>query len=501
MAGIFSKNNRPALPGAYVNFEAARAQPLPSAQGTEVAIAGQGDWGPVDEVVRCRTEADFRAIFGPSDDTDLYRAARQAFQGEGFDGNGGCGELVVKRFEGAGAAAAKATKTIKNTEGEPKNALPLRAKFPGTYGNKLTTEVVDGVTGKDVLIVKLNGREVERYSYAEANITALGEEITERSDWVELAGAVVSGTVLDKTTDGALTGGTNGTAGTADWDDTMEALETQPFAVFAAYKLTDSGVLASLKAWTKEANEAGKRFFSVVGGKRVDDETPEDFEDPVERSEDAADPNILNVDGVILRDLINGPEAEDRVALVDGSELTARVAGILAARGEYASITMARLANTELVAARGLTDQSSAFEKGIITFARDSHATAPVHIKTGLTTWTATDAESDPTRPYRTYRQPKYVRTMHGIEIDLTKYVEEEILGRRPIDGPTRDAVVAEAKRILSEREKQSIIQPGWAVGIDQDPPPTDEDEFIALVLNVKFNRALEQVYFSISVS
>lgn len=501
MAGIFSKNNRPELPGAYVNFEAARAQPLPSAQGTEVAIAGQGDWGPVDEVIRCRTEAEFRAVFGPSDNTDLYLAARQAFQGEGFNGNGGCGELVVKRFEGAGAAAVKAAITLKNTAGSPVNALPLRAKFAGTYGNKLSSEVIDGAGTNDILIIKLEGREVERYTFLQTDIKALGEEITANSDWVELAGSVVTGTALDKATDGALVGGTNGTAGTADWDTTMETLETQPFAILAAFKLTDSGVLTSIKTWTEEANESGRRFFTVVGGARVDDETPEDFEDAFERSGDMADPDILNVDGIILRDLINGPAEDNRAVLVDGSQLTARVAGIIAARGEYASITMARLANTELVAGRGLTDQVTAFEKGVITFARDSHAIAPIHIKTGLTTWTQADADADPTRPYRTYRQPKYVRTMHGIETDLTKYVEEEILGRRPIDGPTRDAVVAEAKRILSEREKQSVLQSGWTVGIDQDPPPTDEDEFIALVLNVKFGRALEQVYFSISVS
>jgi hypothetical protein len=502
MAGIFSKNNRPLLAGAYVNFEAAASQPLPAAEGSEVAIAATHDWGPVGQVVRVNTEAEYRAIFGPSDDTDLYLAVRQALQGEGFDGIGGAGELVIVRFEGKSAAAKKAKITINKNGGGA--AITLTAVYAGSYGNGatggLSTEVIDGAGANDILIVKLGGKEVERYTFAETNITALSEAINAQSDWV-VASGVTSGTKLDQATDGNLAEGTDGTTSTEDWDTAFELLEQQPFAVFAAHGLTDEAVLTSLKTWVEEANEGGKRFFAVVGGARKGEEEAEEFSKATERSGDVAYPEILNVDGELVRDLLNGPAADDGEILLDGSELVARVAGILAARGEYASISFARLANTELVEGRTITDQETAFEEGVITFARDSHSTAPVHIATGLSTWTSTDADNDETKPYRTYRQPKYVRTMHGIETDLTRYATESVLGRRSIDSSTRDAVVAEAKRILSEREQQKVLQPGWTVGIDQNPPPTDEDEFIALAIELQFGRALEQVYFTISVS
>lgn len=495
MAGIFSKANRPKLPGAYINFEAAKAALLPTSPGSAVAIAAVGDWGPTGTAIRCRSEAELRSIYGPSDNTDLYLAARQAFQGEGFDGLGGAGEVVVVRFNGVGAAAVKASKTINKAGGGA--AITLKAKYPGTYGNNLSTEVIDGTTGLDILIVKLNGVDVERYTYAETNITNLAEQIAE-SDWVEASG-VTSGTALDQSTDGALSGGTNGTVAAGDWTAAFASLENQPFAVFAAYKMTEISLHASLQAWVEEANAKGKRFFGVIGGARTSDTVAESINTALGRSGENANPNILNVDGVVLKDKINGPSTASGEVVVGGTELTARVAGILAARGEYASLTLARLADTEIIAGRSASEQLTAFEEGVVTFGRDSHAEAPVHIKSGLSTWTTVEATK--ALPYKTYRQPKYVRTMHGIETDLTTYVEQEILGRRPIDGPTRDAVVSEAKRILQDRERQGVIQPGWMVGIDQDPPPTEEDEFIALVIQLKFGRALEQVFFTISVS
>jgi len=491
MGGIFSKSNRPTLPGAYFNFQSTEPSIVPASPGTSVAIPFTHDWGPFEEVVRVGSFAEFQAIYGSSDDTNGYRAVKQAFQGEGLDGRGGAGEVVC--FRHGGSAAAKAVKTLNNTSAAA--AITLTAIYEGTRGNdlKVTTQDNAADAAKNDLLIYDGSTLLETYTYTDANITDLAAQINAGSDWVT-AGSVTSGTALATVTSSSFASGNDGTSlVSGDWTDSLEALEVHRFAVFCPYGLTDSGIRASIVTWTDDLNDGGKRFFTVIGGA-----SGESLATATTRSAACASPNVLNVGiGTVTDSSLGTGGTELSLAT---SEFSARVAGALAARGEYRSLTHARFTGIELTVGATLAELEDAFDAGIVALARDSHATAPVHVKTGLTTWTSTDAASDTARPYLVYRQPKYVRTIHGIESDLTSWAEETIVGQRVVNDQTREAVVAEAKRQLAQREQLGAIQPGWQVGIDQNPPPSDDDEFIALTISATFARALEQVYFTVSV-
>jgi len=491
MGGIFSKSNRPALPGAYFNFQNQAVQAIPATPGTAVAIPFTHDWGPFKTVVRVSSFAEFQSVFGASDNTDGYRAVRQAFEGEGFDGRGGAGEVVCYRL--GGSAAAKSSITLNNTSAAA--AITLTARYEGTRGNDLrvTTQDFAGDSTKNELILLDGTTLIERYRYSDADITALAADINQNSDWITASG-VTSGTALATVSGQALTGGNNGTTVTSgDWTDGLEAFGVHQFAVFCAYKLTDSGIRASIASWVDSENVKGKRFLAVFGGA-----LNEDLTDARLRSSALGSPNILNVG---IGSVTDGTLGVDQTELtLSTSEFAARVAGALAARGEFQSLTHARFSGVELTSGATLSELEAAFDAGIVALGRDSHPVAPVHVKTGLTTWTRSDAAADPTKPYLIYRQPKFVRTIHGIETDLTRWAEENIIGRRVINEQTREAVVAEVKGQLLTRETSGVIQQGWTVGIDQNPPPTDDDEFIALTISASFARALEQVYFTVSV-
>lgn len=491
MGGIFSKSNRPTLPGAYFNFTSTTTESVPTSPNAAVAIPFVHDWGPFEAPVRVTSFAEFQAVFGASDDTPGYRAVKQAFLGEGLPGRGGAGEVVCYRF--GGSAAAKATKTLNNTSAAA--AITLTAVYEGTRGNdlKVTTQNNASDSAKNDLIILDGTTVLETYTYTDADITALAAAINANSDWVT-AGSVTSGTALATVTGSSFASGNDGSTLTSgEWATCFDDLDIEPFAVFAAQNLTDSGIQASLLAWVDDSNDVGKRFFAVVGGASA-----ESISTAATRSGSLASPNVVNVGGITVTDPTLGSGGTDHT--FGGSELAARVAGILASRGEFQSLTHARFAGLELDAGPTLTDSETAFDEGVVTLARDSHAAAPVHIKTGLTTWTQTDADADTTKPYLIYRQPKYVRTIHGIESDLTNWAEETIIGLRPINDQTREAIIGEVKRSLSDREALGAIQSGWSVAIDQDPPPTSDDEFIALSISVQFARSLEQVYFTVSV-
>lgn len=490
MGGIFSKTGRPKLPGAYFNFAGVSPSPLPASPGSAVAIPFTHDWGPLDETVRVNSFAQFQAVYGTTDTTDGYRAVRQAFMGEGVDGRGGAGEVVCHRI--GAASAAKATLVLNNTSAAP--AITLTARYHGTRGNslKITTQDYASDSLKNELII-LDGTVIlERFVYTDTDITSLAAAINSRSQWVT-AGSVTTGIALAIVTGTSMASGDNGlTILIGDWTAAIAALELAPFAALCCYGLNDASTKTAVIAWAAAQNLIGKRFFTVFGGAAA-----ESVSTAVTRSTACANPNILNVGVGTITDTTLGTGGT-RLAL-STSEFAARVAGALVARGELRSLTYARFAGVELTIGPTLAELETCFDGGVIALARDSHTEAPVHIKAGLTTWTQTNADADPTKPYLIYRQPKYVRTMHGIETDLTEWAQDGVLGSS-ITESTKDAVVGQAKANLAARTAAGAIQEGWTVGIDQDPIPTASDEFIALKINASFARALEQIYFTVSV-
>lgn len=487
MAGEFSKSARPKRPGAYVNFVADDRQGVAPTLGSIVAVPIVHDWGPFERNVLVESLAEFEAVYGTSRDTPGYMAVQQAFRGEGLEGRGGAGGVLVHRF--GGAAAAKANKALDNTT--PAAALTLSARYEGSRGNDLRVTVQDYATDttKTELILYDGTVELERFVFADTDIAGVAAAINADSDWVT-ATMTADGVALTPVSAVSFAGGDDGaTLLAADWTAVMDALEVERFSVFAPFDLTDSGILASLKTWAVNLNSQGKRFFLVVGGAL--DETAATA---IARSATLNDEDIINM-GVGSVEDSGLPDASGNPAVLSTSQLAPRLAGVVAQRGEAKSLTFARLAGLTLRVGPTEADILSAFDGGVVVLGRDSHPTAPVRIEKGLTTYTT---QNDPAKPYTVFRQPKYVRTMQGLEIELEQWSVENAIGELPVNDKSRDAVVAFVRSRLRAREDAKILQPGWSVGVDPDPPPSDDDEFIAVQAVLRFGRPAEQVFFTI---
>lgn len=488
MAGTFSKANRPTRPGAYFNFQAVEAEPsLGSSIGT-VLVPFTHTWGPENEVVELNSFGDFLSVYSRGSDPDSYTqgyvAVHDAFRGEGFGGRQGAGQVLGYRFVSDDGEFA--TKVLQNTT--PANGLTLSARYKGTRGNDLKVQPVANATDPtnyNDLVVYDGTVEIERWRHAKAGITALAAAINAGSSWITAVATVggVALTLLGSPT--ALTGGDDGsTLVSGDWTDFMAAVEPFRFSLLAPADLTDDSILASLVTWAQGLNERGKRFLSVVGGAAA-----EDMATAVDRSADIDDPNFVNVGG--------GTYTDSKFGDLSTSQLAPRVAGILAAAGESQSITFKRLAGLAISLGSTEADIVSALENGVVAIGRDSHPVAPVRLEKGLTTFTDT---TDDDRPLPIYSVPKFVRTMQGLEIELTEFAEENVIGRLPVNDDTREYLVGQMAARLAAREAAGVVQPGWTVQVDTDPPPTETDEFVALVYSLGFGRSLEQVFNTVVV-
>jgi hypothetical protein len=484
MAGTFSKANRPRRPGGYVTFDVAQAPVIQPAVGSIVAIPFTHDWGPYKEAVLVGSVAEFQSVYGYTEASPGYTAVKQAFQGEGLPGRGGAGAVLAYRF---GAGAVKATLVLA--------PLNLSAKYEGVRANSLTVTVREFTadTSKDELIVYDGTFEVERYQYTKADINNLAAQINGRSSWLAATVTPPGTTAITPVTNSPLAGGTDGgTLLAADWTAALSALEVERFGVFAPFDLTDAAITASLKTWVKNLNAAGKRFTAVLGG--VLNET---VANAVASAATLNDENIVRVGNGSVRDegLL---DANGNPRVISTSQLAPRIAGIVAAKGEAHSLTFARLAGTEIL--NGPTDAQvlTAFDGGVVVLSRDSNVDSPTRVEKGMTTFlaaTATDA-----KPYVIYRNVKYMRTMQGIQMDVQDWAESNVIGLLPVNNKTRDFVLGYCQALLQARQEAAVVQPGWTVQVDPDPPPSDDDEWIAVLIGLKFGRSVEQVFFTIRI-
>lgn len=490
MGGRFSKDNRPLLPGAYFNVEAVQQEIVAPASGQTVALPIVHDWGPVTTPTLVTSFAQFEAIFGRSE-TPGRTAVRGAFLGENVPGWGGAGAVLVHRL--AGASAAAASRTLNDTASTPATAVTITARYAGTRGNNLRVAVLDtaGASADTDLVIYDGTLEIERWTFVDADTQSIVDTLNANSQWVT-ATYQGPGPLALVTSPVALTGGNDG-AGllVGDWTDAMTALEIERFGLLAPYDLTDDAVLGPLVTWAKGLNAAGRRFRLVIGGGSADSPSL-----AVTRSAQIGaiivnDPDVVNLGGF-------------RVEFADGSVLTSsqlapRYAGILAQRGEVHGATAARLGGAvRIVNGPSQSEKVAMFKGGAVGIGRDSDPVSPIRFEAAVTTYTT---KTDPAVPYTIFRNPKFVATMQGVEMEITEYAESNIIGKTPINNKTRDSVKGEMLTRLLRRVEAQIIQPNPTVQIDSDPPPTDDDEFIALVYGIRFGRTAEQVFGTLRVA
>lgn len=490
MPGDFSTSTLPSRPGVYVRYAQAGEPVIAAQTGSIVALPITHDWGPFKEATLIGSYSDFLAKYGRTN-TLGARAVRQAFVGEDIPGKAGAGAVLVYRT--GATAAAKATRTVSNTT--PAVALTLTAKYQGAKGNDLrvTTQDYAADSTKTELILLDGTVEVERYLFADTDITALAVDINANSDYVT-AVANITGVALGVVAASAFASGDNGdTLLASDWTAVLTALSAERFGVFAPADLTDSAIIASLKSWVQTENAAGRRFTAVIGGAAGETATTANT-----RSTTQNDPNIVNVGvGSIIDDRLL--DANGNVVTLSTAQLAPRVAGIIAQRGESKSITFARLGGTRLVGGPTSSEIDRAFESGTVVFSRDVNPEAPVRIEKGITTYTT---KTDKARPYAIFSQIKYVRTMQGIANELVEAGEfPGGLGELPVNATTRSHFVGLVQERLQARQDNAIVQPGWTVKIANDPPPSDNDDFVALSVGVRFARPTEKVFITITAT
>lgn len=485
---VSSPTVRPTLADIYFNWDAeAASSPTPGIGGVVVAAA-TGSWGPVNTPVLLGSydgDNGYLERFG-NGDTDLRRAVFGAFKGQGVNGQGGASAVLTYRQ--ATGSAANAAHTLQNTAGTPANALTLTAKWPGTRANSLRLTVqASAVAGQDELLVLDGSLVIEKYDYAQTDITSLGAAINALSAWFTAA-VLVTGTALAHVSSVTVTGGNDGLSLTGtEWTATFNALDRERWAIFPAYNLTDPTIRASIIAWIQLRNSLGSRCMAVFGGASAESLTT-----AISRSAGINDYDIINLGEGTLHLTDDGRDCST-------AEFVSRYAGARAWRGESRDDIFVRFADVELVSGASLTDQQSALAAGVVVFSRDTNATAPVFIREAVNTYTddsasPVDSNGVKMHPVALYKRIKNIAIQQGIELEVGDWARGgEVLGNLPVSDKTRQLVLGRVTIAYQNREAAQVVQPGWTVAVAGTP--SDDDDFVEYVHGFHPTRSLRQIF------
>lgn len=482
----FSNDNPPVRSGDYSRFIARKPVSLTPSTGSTVALGTVSDWGPEKTVTRVNSFAEYLKAFGQPVGTAYdagFVAAYNAFKGETAD-TPGAGSVLVYRMLGSGAAAA--TKTL----AAGANSIVLTAKYKGAMGNRFSAEVVVNAGDSNARDIRLyiDGVKVEEYKgYTSAQLTNAQSDINARSQWVSASGAT-NGTVLTAAAASAFSGGDSGnTLVSGDYTAAATAFEPWEFGVLAFANLSDGSIKTAIKTWQNGLNNAekSKRFYTVFGGAAA-----ETFSTASTESMAMNDENVVRFGVGTYRDSVLAMN-------LSTAQLAPRVAGIVAAAGGRTSVSFAQLEDLTLVAGPSDSEAVSAYTSGLVVATLGQNGA--VHLESPRTTYVSdTDA-----KPFSVYSRIKYVATLQSLERDIRAKTETgKIIGKLPVNDDTREFLVSEAQTVIDEEYvKTKQIQAGARVYVATSPPPSDNDEFVALDYEIVLGRSVEQIRRTLYVS
>lgn len=472
MPDLFTK---PRIPGTKIGWAGEQIARIPPSFADIVAVPLTHDWGPLGSDAPGTDKrqggpqlvtsfAEWESLFGTGN-TAGRTAVAGAFAGQGLDGTGGAGGVLVYRM---GTGASRASVTLDNTAAAA--AITINARYKGTRGNGLSVVVEDDPADntRDRARILFNGVEQHRVSYPAADINALGAAINALSSPYATAVVNASGTALAATAGTSLTGGTDGSApNLADHDAALSSVEFKPFSILAPANLTDPTIRAAYVAWVDEQENANRPVLLVIGGAAAE--------------------------GTFHDDLLD--------ADLSTAQLAPRFAGILAARGESKALTYAEIAGlTIATTGTGLTDAAvrsaainnphvvnigvaaaadelrPAIDAGVTVLMQASMPNAELRVAQGVTTFTSKNV---PGRPYDVFSEPRFIRIMDIFERGMKAWGDDIVIGDLPVNDDTRATVYGEAKRRVESLLSRGLILPGDSARDIPEPfvnvdPPND---------------------------
>lgn len=476
LGGTWSNVDPPQRSGLFVNIDTvAPVAPAANADGS-VGVVLTADWGPVNEVVDVTSPPEASAMYGP--DSTAAWVISHAMTGENSADRGGASRVRV--YRAATSFAAFATVDLANSAGSPATAITLSSLYKGTRGNSfkvtVSTNAVDN-TLKDILIYE-GTRLMESYTALDpAEIQDIVDLINDQSSLITATTGATSD-ALDNVSSASFSGGNSGSTLTGtEHTAAQSAFEAVGgFSAFAVHGLTDGTVTGTYKDWTDRLNSEGKTFVSVFGGSEGESTTT-----AITRTNSIDSPYCVNLWGDLLID--------DTV--YSSSQMTARVAGIIAASGANRSVSFAQFADASIVTPPSNAQIETLVRGSVVPFYFDGTTVRLQRARTTLRTTSDTVPEK--------FKSLLFVRKIQETLRALDD-VAASFLGAAGFANTDtgRSAILTAFKTKLDDLVARGVALPGGNVYYDDAQDNTGESLYILFTIDMA--PGIEQILGRIAI-
>ena len=463
MGGTWSPTSPPSDPGFYVNFEAMATATVSGGQ-TGVVLIPLHDavWGPVGTAQRFYSLAEYDRVFSKAD-TAGRRSVSNAFEASGY--RPGAAEVIAFRIDSETQSGSKSTASVAG--------LTLEAVYVGDFINGWEVAVSPPNPGTgDVSITLTDATNVVRWEGVFDDGDD-GEVIS--NQWFKATGTLAAAAVAD-----SFVGGANPDPTV---DEVMAAVETNmlnnDFNVITTDDFDDAtapasgNIYAAIVGLTDDINLQGKRFLAVVGGAK-----DESIDDAVAAAVAINNENIVRVG---YTDLLDGDGN-----VVSTAEFAPKLAGIIASNGPFRSITANHISGMRVSQKATKADLRKARNAGVVMLVEDQIG---ARLYQDMTTFTMETM----TKPRKEFGVIKAVMVHHQIENDLTRAAESGWIGGDNVNTDMyRRAVLDGIRTYLTRIEGAAMIQPNWAVGLDDEYDNSGDS--IHIKYGIKTTRVVERI-------
>lgn len=444
MAGGTWIDQNKVRPGVYINYKSAPASLATMGERGTVAIARVLDWGEQGKFYTIESPSDC-AQFGHAITDPEMLFVRQILLGS--NRTQGATKILIWSLNTTGGT--KATATISDTT--------ATAKYPGTYGNRLSFDIEHEGDGSPYTInTYLDGVIVDSQ-------TVMGWDGSVRdNDYVTFDGDLTDGGIRT-----ALTGGTNGTPSATAYSDFLNALELQKFDI-VIYDGTDATTKTAFADFVKRlSNQEGVKCQAVLS--------------------DATNPDnecIINV----------YPQA---VTLTDGTELAASeltwwVGGASAGANVFESLTYAAYPDAvEVDPVLTSSQQEAAINAGKFAFITQYDR---IQVLTDINSFVTFAVEKG-----KAFRKNRVIRTVFGLCNDIYKTFATYYIGAVHNDEEGRNSLKAEILNLMNRYQGNRALQNVEAddvtvsAGVDSDA--------VVIEMYIQPVDSIEKIYINITIS
>jgi hypothetical protein len=476
LGGTWSNVDPPQRSGLFVNIDTvAPAAPVLNAAGS-VGVVLTADWGPINEVVDVVSASEAALNYGP--DSTAAWVITQALRGENTADRGGA--ATVRVYRAATSSAAKATVDLANSAASPATAITLSALHEGTRGNSFKATVQANAADaslKDILIYE-GTRLMESYvSLDPAEIADIVALINDQSSLLTAAAGATSDP-LANVSSSAFSGGNSGSTLTGTEHTAAQAAfeAVGGFSAFAVHGLTDSTVTGTYKDWTERLNSEGKTFVSVFGGS-----AGEAASTAITRTTNLDSAYCVNLWGDLVIDSTT----------YSSSEMTSRVAGVIAASGATRSVSFAQFADASISTPPTNAQVETLVRGSVVPFYFDGTVVRLQRARTTLRTTSDTMPDK--------FKSLLYVRKVQETLRSLDD-VAASFLGAAGFANTDtgRSAILTAFQTKLDDLAARGVALPGGNVYYDESQDNTGESLYILFTLDMA--PGIEQILGRIAI-